>query len=108
MSEQMKAALEMVQCQVKELDQIFNQGSEDLNTVAASERVAKWKIKTTGLIAQHLGQTEAKQFSQLYPGPSFTNDMLEELGDEVEFYRTSITALAGKIKNQSQADHGSP
>ena len=108
MSEQLKAALEMVQRQAKELDQIFSQASEDLNTVAASERVGKWKSKTTGLIAQHLGQTEAKQFSQLQPGPSFTNDMLEELGDEVEFYRTSITALAAKIKNQPQADHGSP
>lgn len=107
MSEQVKAALEMVQGQAKELDQIYSQASEDLNTVAASERVAKWKIKTIGLIAQHLGQTEAKQFSQLYPGPSFTNDMLEELEDDVEFYRTSITALADKIKNQPQADHGS-
>jgi hypothetical protein len=90
-------ALVMIQQQLKELDLIFAQASKDLNTVAASERVAKWKAKTVPLIAQHVGASDAQRFAETKPGPSFTNDLLEELGDEVELYRDRLTALAARL-----------
>ena len=98
MTDSIKAALEMLQGQLKELDDIHQQVERDLNTVAATERVAKWKDRTTTLVAQLIGQPEAKRFADTRPGPSFTNDMLEEIGDIVETYRTAILALTTKVK----------
>jgi hypothetical protein len=98
MPEDNVAASEMIQRQIKELDEIFKQASLDLNTVAGSERVAKWKKRTIPLLAEHIGQKEAQRFAATDPGPSFTNDLLEELSDEVETYRNFLVTLSGQFK----------
>ena len=45
MTNQSDAARDMLQKQLKELDQIFQETMETLNTVAGAERVAKWKAQ---------------------------------------------------------------
>jgi hypothetical protein len=98
MTENVQAALAMIQQQIKELDVILEQATRELNTVAGKERVEKWKARTIPLIAQHMGPQEAQRFSAKQPGPSFTNDLLEELGDDVELYRSYLLDLAATIK----------
>ena len=98
MTEPGKPVRGMIEQQRKELDTIFKQAAEDLNTVAGAERVAKWKARTVALIAQQVGPQEAKRFAETRPGPSFTSDLLEELGDEIEVYRTFLVALAEQVK----------
>jgi len=85
---------------IKELDAIVKQGTEDLNTVAATERMAKWKLRTVPLLAEHVGPNEAKRFADTNPGPSFTNDLLEELTDDAEIYRNCLVSLAAEIKKR--------
>ena len=41
---------------------------------------------------------DAQRFSDTRPGPSFTNDLLEELSDEVETYRGFLLSLAQQLK----------
>lgn len=101
MSQSVKAALDMLEQQVKELEENFAQAGSDLNTVAGVERVAKWKIRTTTLITQHLGPKEAQRLTNTRPGPSFTNDLLEELSDEVDVYRSVLTAMVKDLRNLS-------
>lgn len=106
MSERVQA-LEMIQEQIKELDAILKRAGSDLNTVGGSERVAKWKVRTIPLIAAHLGQQDAQRFSDTRPGPSFTNDLLEELSDEVEIYRSFLVSLAEKVNKAGDTIDGS-
>lgn len=103
MSDQVKAALDFIQAQIKELDALFMQASKDLNTVAGAERVAKWKERLVPLLAKHVGQQEAKRFAEIQTGPSFTNDLLEELGDNVEVYRDFLAALAERMKQSHRS-----
>ena len=56
MTNQSDAARDRVQEQLKELDLIFQDTMETLNTVAGAERVAKWKSRTIALITESLGQ----------------------------------------------------
>ena len=56
MANQSDAAYDMLQKQLKELDTIFQDTMETLNTVAGAERVAKWKARTSALITESLGQ----------------------------------------------------
>jgi len=98
MSESAQSAIEMIEGQIKELDGVLAQANSDLNTVAASERVAKWKAKTIPLLAQHLGPKESQRFSGTNPGPSFTNDLLEEISDEVDVYRTCLMGMVKELK----------
>lgn len=98
MTDQRQQALAMLQQQIKALDTILEQAQTDLNTVAAGERLVKWKAAVVPLIAAHLGQPEAQRFAATRPGPSFSNDLLEELGDDVELYRDYLVALSGKVK----------
>ena len=100
MSDRIKSALEMIERQIKELDAIVKQGTEDLNTVAATERMAKWKVRTVPLLAEHVGPKEAKRFADTHAGPSFTNDLLEELTDDAEVYRNFLLSLAAEIKKR--------
>jgi hypothetical protein len=92
-----QAALAMIERQIQELDALFKEASADINTVRGSERVAAWKIRTVPLLAQHVGQREAQQFVMTKPGPSFTRDLEEELSDEVDLYRSFLTALAKRL-----------
>ncbi|WP_447984574.1 hypothetical protein [Nitrospira sp. Nam74] len=96
-----KSALEMLERQIQELDAVFKEASKDINTVRGSERVAAWKKRTVPLLAEHLGQKEAQRFIMTKPGPSFTRDLDEELSDEVDLYRSYLTALANRLKSAS-------
>jgi len=89
--------LAVVQQQIAELDALLKQTTQDLNTVAGSERVAKWRIKTAALLTDAVGQEAGKKFAGIQPGPSFTNDLLEEFTDLVDCYRTPLTTLATQL-----------
>lgn len=91
-------ALEVIQLQIKELDDIVKQATVGLNVVAGVEQIAKWKARTSRLLAQHVGKHEATRFSAMDPGPSFTNDLLEELNDEAETYRNFLVTLSEPTK----------
>ena len=94
MTNQSDAGFNMLQKQLKELDQIFQETMETLNTVAGAERVAKWKARTIALITESLGQKEGQKFAALQPGPSFTNDLVEEFTDLIDYFRTPLADLA--------------
>lgn len=96
MSEEHKG-LAAVQQQIKELDALAKQTLQDLNTMAGAERVAKWKAKTVLLLTETVGQKEGQKFAALHPGPSFTNDLVEEFTDLIETYRTPLAALAKQL-----------
>ncbi len=102
-----KVAQDVIQRQIKELDEIANRTTMDLNTVAGSERVAKWKARTAPLLAQFVGMKEAQEFVDKRPGPSFTNDLLEEFSDEVDLYRSYLVALSKKVGGGPAAACGS-
>ena len=97
MTNQSGAAVNMLQKQLKELDQIFQETMETLNTVAGAERVAKWKARTIALITESLGQKEGQKFAALQPGPSFTNDLVEEFTDLTDYFRTPLTDFAKQL-----------
>ena len=82
---------------MKELDTIFQETMETLNTVAGVERVAKWKARTIALITESLGQKEGQKFAALQPGPSFTNDLVEEFTDLIDYFRTPLADLAKQL-----------
>jgi hypothetical protein len=91
-------ALPIIEKQLKQLDAIYAEAENTLNTALGTDRVRKWKTQTEPLLAQTLGPDEAKQFAAKKPGPSFTQDLLEELGDEVELYRTHLVAIVSRLK----------
>ena len=95
--DQKQAAGDAIRRLIAELDAFQKQASVDLNTVRAKERVAQWQKQTVPLLSAHVGALEAKRFGDLRPGPSFTNDLLEELSDEIEVYRTFLHELAQRI-----------
>ncbi len=105
MTDPVRQALDMLQQQIRALDTILEEAQTSLNTVAAGERLVKWKVKVIPVIAQHLGQQEAQRFADTKPGPSFSNDLLEELGDDVELYRDYLVALAEKVKKDGSTNH---
>ncbi|MEW6542941.1 MAG: hypothetical protein AB1411_04940 [Nitrospirota bacterium] len=100
MSDQVKPALDVIRAQIRELDAILEQGRKTLNTVAAGERLARWKRQAVALLAQHLGPREAGRLESTTPGPSFTNDLLEELTDDVELYRNVMVSLEKELKQR--------
>jgi len=91
-------ALDLLDRQIQELDKIYRQAAQDLNTVRGHERLKAWKNSTVTLLTTHLGEAEARKLAALTPGPSFTNDLLEELSDAIEPYRNFLVALAAKLK----------
>jgi hypothetical protein len=97
MTNQSGAAGTMLQKQLKELDTIFQETMETLNTVAGAERVANWKARTSALITESLGQQEGQRFAALQPGPSFTNDLVEEFTDLIDYFRTPLADLAKQV-----------
>ena len=97
MTNQSEATRDMFQKQLKELDQIFHETMETLNTVAGAERVAKWKARTSALITESLGQKEGQKFSALQPGPSFTNDLVEEFTDLIDYFKNPLIDLAKQL-----------
>lgn len=106
MTNQPAAALEILQRQLKELDALAKQALEDLNTVAGTERVTKWKARTVALITEAVGQEEGHEFAGIRPGPSFTNDMVEEFTDLIDCYRTPLAALAKQLAQAPRPSTG--
>lgn len=102
MTQDYARGLAVVQQQIAELDALMKQTTQDLNTVAGSERVAKWKVKTAALLTDTVGQEEGRKFAGVQPGPSFTNDLLEEFTDLVDCYRNPLTALAKQLAHASR------
>ena len=90
-------SLAVVRQQIVELDRLAQQTLEDLNTVAGAERVAKWKEHTAALLSSTVGPLEGQRFAGIQPGPSFTNDLVEEFTDLIESYRAPLTALAKQL-----------
>ena len=97
MTKQLPSGLAIVQQQLKELDALARQTLQDLNTVAGTERLAKWKARTEALLTKAIGQVEGQKFSAIHPGPSFTRDMVEEFIDLIDCYRAPLTALAKQL-----------
>lgn len=93
--------LTTIRQQIAELDALTRQTCQDLNTVAGTERVAKWKSRTVALITSAVGQEDGQAFAHIQPGPFFTNDLLEEFTDLVECYRTPLVRLADKLARSS-------
>jgi len=89
--------VELIKRQLQELDAIFSRAQKDLNTVAGAERVKNWKAKTVPLFSAELGPAAAQRLAAATPGPSFTSDLLEELGDEVEMYRAVLLKLIDEV-----------
>lgn len=97
MSPDMSKGLTVVRQQIEELDTLARQTLQDLNTVAGTERVAKWKERTVALITTTVGPLEGQAIARIQPGPSFTNDMVEEFTDLVECYRSPLVILVKRL-----------
>ena len=106
MTNQMGAARDRIQEQLKELDQIFQDTMETLNTASGAERVAKWKAKTVAVITESLSQKEGQKFAALQPGPSFTNDLVEEFTDLIDYFRTPLADLAKQLAQAAPRSSG--
>jgi hypothetical protein len=94
-------ALLVIQQQLKELDVIYRDTLQmSLNTVAGTERVAKWRVRTVSLLAESVGEKAAQVF---------TNDLVEEFTDLIDCFRVPLNALAKQLSQTAQrpADGGS-
>ncbi|MBX3329336.1 MAG: hypothetical protein KF722_02960 [Nitrospira sp.] len=100
---EMSKGLTVVRQQIEELDALAKQTLQDLNTVAGTERVAKWQVRTVALITDAVGPLEGQAFARIQPGPSFTNDLIEEFTDLVECYRSPLMILAKRLAQSSPA-----
>jgi hypothetical protein len=100
MTNQSDAARDRLQEQLKELDAILHETMETLNIAYGTERVLKWRVRTVALITEALGQKEGQKFAALQPGPSFTNDLVEEFTDLIDYFRIP---LANLMKQSAQA-----
>jgi hypothetical protein len=100
-------ALLVIQQQLKELDLIYRDAMEgSLNTVAGTERVAKWRVRTIALLAESVGGRASQEFARLQPGMVFTNDLVEEFTDLVDCFRVPLKALGKQIANTGQHPPG--
>ena len=93
----MSKGLAVIRQQIAELEALEKQTLQDLNTVAGTERIVKWKARTVALLTNAVGHQEGQTFSSIQPGPSFTHDLVEEFTDLVECYRTPLKALAKQL-----------
>lgn len=106
MSQDTNKGLALVQQQLKELDQIFQDTIESLNTVSGMERVAKWRKHTIALLSESLGQQAAQDFARVQPGPSFTNDLVEEFTDFIDTFKNPLKALSQQLSKAGQDRSG--
>ena len=106
MSQESDKSLAVVQQQLKELDLIFEDTMVTLNTVAGGERLAKWRAKTITLLTDCLGQKAGQDFARLQPGPSFTNDLVEEFTDLIETFRAPLKTLSKQLTQTSRQAGG--
>lgn len=96
-----QTAQQIIDGQLRELDGIVKRLMQELNIAAGAERMAKWQAATAALLKPHVGEAEATKFARMKPGPSFTNDLVEEFTDQAEEYRTALKALAKKVHPQT-------
>ena len=107
MSTDTHKALLVIQQQLKELDDIYNDTMEgSLNTVFGTERVAKWRVRTVALLAETLGEKVAQDFARIQPGMVFTNDLVEEFTDLVDCFRVPLSALGKQLSQAGQRQSG--
>jgi hypothetical protein len=97
MSPDISKGLTVIRQQIEELETLEKQTLRDLNTVAGTERIAKWKTRTVALLMSTVGHQEGQTFASVQPGPSFTHDLVEEFTDLVECYRTPLMVLAKQL-----------
>lgn len=97
MSPDRPKGLTVILQQIDELETLKKQTLQDLNTVAGTERIAKWKVRTVSLITDAVGPLEGQAVARIQPGPSFTNDLVEEFIDLVECYRSPLIILAKRL-----------
>ena len=96
-------ALSAIHQQLKELDVIYQDTMEgSLNTVAGTERIAKWRVRTIALLTESVGEKEAQEFARLQPGMVFTNDLVEEFTDLVDCFRVPLNALGQQLSKTAQ------
>ena len=88
----------LIEVQLKQLSAIYKEAEGSLNTALGTDRVRKWKTQLEAVLVQAVGPEEAKLFAAKKPGPSFTQDLLEELSDEVELYRSHLAAVLARLK----------
>lgn len=94
MSDQQNTVRAILQTQLAELDAIEKEAvTQSMNTIRGTEEVRKWKARAVALIAQQVSAEAARPLADAKPGPSFTNDLFEELSDEVELYRERLRAV---------------
>ena len=106
MANQSDAGRDRLQEQLKELDKIFQDTMETLNIASGTERVLKWKVRTVALITESMGQKEGEKFAALQPGPSFTNDLVEEFTDLIDYFRTPLASLAKQLSKAGSRPSG--
>jgi hypothetical protein len=100
-------ALLVIQQQLKELDAIYRDTMEmSLNTVAGTERVAKWRVRTVSLLAESVGEKAAQDFARLQPDMVFTNDLVEEFTDLVDCFRVPLNALGKQVSQAAPRPPG--
>lgn len=97
MSPDPSKGLTVIRQQMTELETLEKQTLQDLNTVAGTERIVKWKARTVALLTESVGHREGQTFASVQPGPSFTHDLVEEFTDLVECYRTPLRVLAKQL-----------
>ena len=97
----MTQAIAAIDQQLKELDAIAKDSNATLNVVAGREQVVKWKTRTADILTKQDNQQEGQSFSRTNPGPSFTNDLVDEFNDEVDFYRTQLAAVRTRVQKLS-------
>ena len=97
MPQDTQKGLAVIQRQLKELDKIFQDTMETLNTASGTERVAKWRASTVSALTEAVDQKAGQEFSRIQPGPSFTNDMVEEFTDLIDCFKIPLTALSKKL-----------
>jgi hypothetical protein len=91
-------AIAVIEQQLKQLAGIHTEAEQSLNTALGTDRVRKWKARTESMLAPMLSPEDVKAFAAKKPGPSFTQDLLEELSDEVDLYRTHLLSLVSTLK----------
>ena len=100
MMQDTQKAVAVIQQRLKELEGIYQEAMDTLNTVAGMERVAKWRVKTIQALTESVGEKAGQDFARVQPGPSFSNDLVEEFTDFIDCFRAPLTAL---LKSLGQA-----
>ncbi len=106
MSQEAHKGIAVIQQQLNELDQIFRDTMETLNTVSGMEKVAKWRARTITLLTQAVGPQAGQNFAKVQPGPSFTNDLVEEFTDFIDTFKIPLMTLSKSLPKAGQAQPG--